>query len=318
MNPHLPYRRTSACSHVGAEPLLYYHDWQLLEHCDGVKPASSVAKDLGISEFAITESLERLLTHGLIKAEAINYGDYWHASQSHGKKERATSANAERVAEHKAMLSAVELVAARIAQLEQALTNALGTLQAHTPTAAAAPAPVAAVEVPAPQAVAPEAAAPATAQQQAAPLAQRAPSALPTRAGVTSGRGPSPAAPVPPGFAAGQPATRAAAPAAASQPVAPRPQPQPAVPPAQKQTQLPQGQQLKPLVDAIIAKAGGGTKGQLAVYRVFLKVPSHMLAAAGLGKLSLIDQTVVIRDSELWTNIVRAAQEVAGLDYSPV
>ncbi|HSI85548.1 MAG: hypothetical protein ACAI35_01425 [Candidatus Methylacidiphilales bacterium] len=311
MNPHLPYRRTAACSHVGEEPLLYYHDWQVLEQCDGIKPGSSIGSSLGITEAAVTQALERLLEHGLVRAEPISYGEFWHASQNY----KVQTASREQLVAMEAMASGISStiassISTSVEQLEKSLLAALEKIQA--PSLMAPPPSGAHPPQGHPQAQ-------SAAGQQTVPLPPAAASLAPPppkqapvkpsfvpRAGVTSMRPPSPAAPISPGFGPqGSARTPNSAPMSDSADDASVPATFPV-----------DGQKLKPLVDAIVNKAGGGTKGQLAVYRVFLKVPSDLLKAAGVGKLSLIDQNAAIKDPVLWETILRATMEVAGLEYN--
>lgn len=75
---------------------------------------------------------------------------------------------------------------------------------------------------------------------------------------------------------------------------------------------------LRPVLDAIGAKAGGGVAGQLLVYRVFLNVPSDLMQAAGLHSLSFVDDHFVATHAPLRAAIVKAARTHAGLDVAPL
>ena len=74
---------------------------------------------------------------------------------------------------------------------------------------------------------------------------------------------------------------------------------------------------LKPLLDFITSHSGGGTVGQLAAYRVFLKVPNDLLRQAGIKSLNLVSEDFVVRDSHLWRVLLNAVEEVLGKNYVP-
>jgi hypothetical protein len=74
---------------------------------------------------------------------------------------------------------------------------------------------------------------------------------------------------------------------------------------------------LKPLIDFIVKHAGGGTVGQLAVYRVFLKIPLNMLHAAKIRSLQLVDETFEIHSPPLTQVILSAVRETLGVEYMP-
>lgn len=79
-----------------------------------------------------------------------------------------------------------------------------------------------------------------------------------------------------------------------------------------------EGWRLRPLLDAIVRRGGGGVQGQLLAYRVFLRVPAELLDRAGLHSLNLAEADFVIRDAELHAAIRRSMCEVAGMaDDSP-
>ena len=79
-----------------------------------------------------------------------------------------------------------------------------------------------------------------------------------------------------------------------------------------------EGWLLRPLLDAIVRRGGGGVAGQLLAYRVFLRVPVELLDRAGLHSLNLAGTDYVIRDVELYAAIRRSMCEVAGMaDDSP-
>lgn len=73
---------------------------------------------------------------------------------------------------------------------------------------------------------------------------------------------------------------------------------------------------LRPVLDLISAKAGGGFAGQLLVYKVFLQLPPDLLQAAGLSSLNAVDEDFVVTHPELRTAIIEAAQRHAGVDVS--
>ena len=71
---------------------------------------------------------------------------------------------------------------------------------------------------------------------------------------------------------------------------------------------------LRPILEAIGAKAGGGVAGQLLVYRVFLQIPTELMQAAGLHSLSLVDEHYTIPNPELRDALAAAARQHAGVD----
>lgn len=74
---------------------------------------------------------------------------------------------------------------------------------------------------------------------------------------------------------------------------------------------------LKPLLDFITGHSGGGTVGQLAAYRVFLKVPNDLLRQAGIRSLNLVGEDFAIRDANVWRLLLNAVEEVIGRRYVP-
>lgn len=77
------------------------------------------------------------------------------------------------------------------------------------------------------------------------------------------------------------------------------------------------GRKLRPILDAIIEKGGGGLQGQLLAYRVFLRIPSGIAAAAGLSSLSLVDDDFTVQDPRLIDALFESARTVAGLESLP-
>ncbi len=88
--------------------------------------------------------------------------------------------------------------------------------------------------------------------------------------------------------------------------------PPPAKPPAYARWRL------RPVLDAIGAKAGGGLAGQLLVYRVFLQVPTELMHAGGLHSLSLVDEHFTVAHAPLRTAIVEAARKHADVEVAPL
>jgi hypothetical protein len=76
------------------------------------------------------------------------------------------------------------------------------------------------------------------------------------------------------------------------------------------------GWPLRPILDAIGRKGGGGVTGQLLAYRVFLRIPADLLDRAGLHSLNLADNGFTIRDPELYAALRRSAREVAGVEVA--
>ena len=74
------------------------------------------------------------------------------------------------------------------------------------------------------------------------------------------------------------------------------------------------GLRLRPVLDAIGARAGGGVAGQLLVYRVFLQIPTELMQAAGLHSLSLVDDRFTLRHPELRAALAETARRHAGVD----
>ncbi len=77
------------------------------------------------------------------------------------------------------------------------------------------------------------------------------------------------------------------------------------------------GWRLRPLLDAIIARSGG-LAGQFLVYRIFLRLPAELVAAAGIKSLSLVSDDFKIYDPQLREAICEAAREMAGLELAEI
>lgn len=73
---------------------------------------------------------------------------------------------------------------------------------------------------------------------------------------------------------------------------------------------------LRPVIDAISAKAGGGVPGQLLVLKVFLQVPADLLKAAGIESVNTVTDAVLIRDVRLRSAIIEAARQHANIDVT--
>jgi uncharacterized protein (DUF433 family) len=74
------------------------------------------------------------------------------------------------------------------------------------------------------------------------------------------------------------------------------------------------GLRLRPILDAIGAKAGGGVAGQLLVYRVFLQIPTELMQAAGIHSLNLVDDHFTLNHPELRAALAETARRHAGVD----
>jgi len=74
------------------------------------------------------------------------------------------------------------------------------------------------------------------------------------------------------------------------------------------------GLRLRPVLDAIGAKAGGGVAGQLLVYRVFLQIPTELMQAAGIHSLNLVDDHFTLTHPELRAALAETARRHAGVD----
>jgi hypothetical protein len=81
------------------------------------------------------------------------------------------------------------------------------------------------------------------------------------------------------------------------------------------------GFKLKPLLDFIIDQAGGKAlpkiAAQLAVYRVFRRVPRELVLADNIHTLRIGDPTLEVHNKELYDAIVRAIESTFGVKYEP-
>lgn len=84
-------------------------------------------------------------------------------------------------------------------------------------------------------------------------------------------------------------------------------------PPLPTSEALPQAWLIKPLLDYVRERAGGGSLGQLAVYRMFLKVPQDLLKASKLEQLDLDSPDLQVSDAGLLGAIRQGACEVLGI-----
>lgn len=79
------------------------------------------------------------------------------------------------------------------------------------------------------------------------------------------------------------------------------------------------GYKLKPLFDFIVDKAGGSAlpriAAQLAVYRVFRRVPRELMVADNIHSFSIGDPTIEVHNKQLYDAIVRAVEATFGVKY---
>lgn len=74
---------------------------------------------------------------------------------------------------------------------------------------------------------------------------------------------------------------------------------------------------LKQLIDYVTQHAGGGLRGKLAVYRLFLRVPNEQIRAAGIDSLNFVDDRFEIADPDMRNAILEAVLAVTGRPYPP-
>ena len=72
---------------------------------------------------------------------------------------------------------------------------------------------------------------------------------------------------------------------------------------------------LKQLIDYVTQHAGGGLRGKLAVYRLFLRVPNEQIRAAGIDSLNFVDDRFEIGDPAMRDAILGAVLAVTGRPY---
>ena len=75
---------------------------------------------------------------------------------------------------------------------------------------------------------------------------------------------------------------------------------------------------LKPVIDFIVQQAGGGTVGQLAVYRVFLKIPTQLLQAAKVESLNLVTDDVEIDHPPFREAVLNSVTETLGVSFPEI
>jgi len=85
------------------------------------------------------------------------------------------------------------------------------------------------------------------------------------------------------------------------------------IPPASNEPRADAPLQLGALLRLVRERAGGGSLGQLAVYRMFLKLPQETLQAAGFEQLDLDTAELEVRDRQLADLLREKASEVLGL-----
>jgi len=80
------------------------------------------------------------------------------------------------------------------------------------------------------------------------------------------------------------------------------------------------GYKLKPLFDFIVEQAGGSAlpriAAQLAVYRVFRRVPRELMVADNIHSFSIGDPSIEVHNKQLYDAIVRAIEATFGVSYS--
>ncbi|MFQ3669936.1 MAG: hypothetical protein SNJ84_00600 [Verrucomicrobiia bacterium] len=82
----------------------------------------------------------------------------------------------------------------------------------------------------------------------------------------------------------------------------PSPDPEPA----------PRSLRLGALIEFIVQQAPSQTEGQLAAYRIFLRVPPDLLKRNGIVSLSLLEDSTLVNDPELQTALLSATESILG------
>lgn len=72
---------------------------------------------------------------------------------------------------------------------------------------------------------------------------------------------------------------------------------------------------LKPIMDFVIRQSGGGTTGQIAAYRVLLKVPRPLLQAMKIESINFIDDNFELPNQEAYHAIVDGIKSVLNVTY---
>ncbi len=74
---------------------------------------------------------------------------------------------------------------------------------------------------------------------------------------------------------------------------------------------------LKPIMDFVIRHSGGGTTGQIAAYRVLLKIPRPLLQAMKIESINFIDDNFELPNQEAYHAIVEGIKSVLNVTYQP-
>lgn len=82
-------------------------------------------------------------------------------------------------------------------------------------------------------------------------------------------------------------------------------------------TSFPESLELQPLLDFIRSHAADGSLGQLAIYRLFIKIPKPLLEMSGLSVIQLDNTPAVTNNPDLIRALLQAAREITGKDYAP-
>jgi hypothetical protein len=73
---------------------------------------------------------------------------------------------------------------------------------------------------------------------------------------------------------------------------------------------------LRPILDSIVKKGGGGLPGQLLAYRVFFGIPADVTAAVGIHSLNLVNADFTVTDPRFKAALVAAVRTIAGLEIA--